>query len=185
MRKEEKQTHLYQGSSLDDLKKFLHNRAYPWYEQIYNEIQYIFRKVYDIPYKIKYFIQRGVRGYSDYDIWSFDHYLTKIILEGLVSLKAKSRGCPCTMNDATGKYDYDEARWNNILDNIIDGFAIVMRCQEGTELEWGGYVDEATKSRLNKTFKEKGLGRLTTKEEEECVRNAFNLFRDYYWSLWS
>jgi hypothetical protein len=36
---------------------------------------------------IKYFIQRGKRGYSDEDVWDFDNYLCSIIPPAIRELK--------------------------------------------------------------------------------------------------
>ena len=44
---------------------------------------------------IKWFIQRGVRGYSDRDVWNFDTYIFKILSGGLIRLADTTHGYPC------------------------------------------------------------------------------------------
>ena len=44
---------------------------------------------------IKGFIQRGVRGYSDRDVWNFDTYIFKILSGGLIKLADITHGHPC------------------------------------------------------------------------------------------
>jgi hypothetical protein len=44
--------------------------------------------------EIKYFIQRGKRGYSDRDLWDFDNYLSKIIPPAVRHLAKNAMGCP-------------------------------------------------------------------------------------------
>ena len=46
----------------------------------------IYHKIKDFPREIKYFVQRGRRGYSDRDIWSYDYFLADIIGNGLKQL---------------------------------------------------------------------------------------------------
>jgi len=44
--------------------------------------------------RIKWFIQRGVRGYADCDIWDFNEYLAGLIIAGCRKLKEDYIGCP-------------------------------------------------------------------------------------------
>ena len=44
---------------------------------------------------IKWFIQRGVRGYSDRDAWNLDLYIFKILSGGLIRLADTTHGYPC------------------------------------------------------------------------------------------
>ena len=63
---------------------------------IFEKIYYpIWRKViwiFDIPREIKYFFQRGIRGYSDRDIWALDDYLCSWLPKALRQMKDCS-GC--------------------------------------------------------------------------------------------
>lgn len=65
--------------------------------------------------KIKWFIQRGKRGWSDCDVWNTDMYLSRIISEMVRELK-KSNGIPC---GSTRK------KWNKVLEDIEGRFNIL------------------------------------------------------------
>lgn len=48
------------------------------------------------PFKpVKWFIQRGIRGYSDRDLWSLDHYLSGVLAKSLIQLADTTHGHPC------------------------------------------------------------------------------------------
>ena len=73
--------------------------------------------------KIKKFIQRGIRGYSDEDLWDFDIYLAKVISTGLKQFKKEEHGMPTDIHDKYKKDDKKAAEeWNNIIDKIILSF---------------------------------------------------------------
>ena len=63
--------------------------------------------------QIKYFIQRGKRGYSDFDLMDMDSYLLDLIFNMLKDFKNKKDGFPS---------DLDEDIWNCILDEMINYF---------------------------------------------------------------
>lgn len=50
------------------------------------------RTVYARP--VHMFIQRGRRGWSDEDLWGFDHYLAKVIATGFEALADRTHGWP-------------------------------------------------------------------------------------------
>lgn len=66
----------------------------------------------DLSRKIKKFIQRGRRGWSDEDTWDFDSYLSEVISGGCKHLANNTHSYP---NDA------GEAEWGNILIKISEG----------------------------------------------------------------
>jgi len=65
----------------------------------------------DLINNIDWFMQRGLRGYSDYDVWDFDDYLSKVIRDGLTNLKNNSNGHPGELKSME--------EWQGILDEII------------------------------------------------------------------
>lgn len=69
-----------------------------------------FRKIY---YDIKYFIQRGKRGYSNFDLMDMDSYLLDLITNMLKNFKNKKDGFPS---------DLDEKSWDDILKEMIERF---------------------------------------------------------------
>jgi len=54
---------------------------------------YFWNFISDIPLRVKTFIQRGMRGWSDSDTWSFDFYLAKVISEGIEHLLIYGNSC--------------------------------------------------------------------------------------------
>jgi hypothetical protein len=60
---------------------------YPQYRLWNNHISMWHREIY-------WFWQRGKKGYSDRDTWSFDHYLIKVMEGGLRQLAENKHGCP-------------------------------------------------------------------------------------------
>jgi len=74
--------------------------------------------------RVKWFIQRGMRGYSDRDAWDMSMYLTRICIPMLKYLKKYKRGYPAGL---TAK------KWDKILDGIIRGFKAN---QKWANLDW-------------------------------------------------
>ncbi len=70
---------------------------------------------------IKYFIQRGKRGYADSDLWDFDAYLCGMIPPALRKLKEKKVGCPAEFYNS--EIVNDECRaWTEALEAMAQGF---------------------------------------------------------------
>lgn len=99
-----------------------HALTHPWIvvECAYNEV--------------KYFIQRGRRGYSDRDAWAIDDYIARWIPKVIRGLK-DGYGVPssviCEMFPSSAKkmegFSDEEckiarARWNDVLEKIAIGF---------------------------------------------------------------
>lgn len=59
--------------------------------------------------------QRWRRGYSEQDTWSFDGFLSPVILGGLEALRERDLGYPAR---------YTPAEWSERLDTMIAGFRI-------------------------------------------------------------
>lgn len=60
-------------------------KAFLWW------VQYgIWIRIAEIPCRIKHFMQRGLRGYSDADVWDLGYYLANIISGALQQLKDNS-----------------------------------------------------------------------------------------------
>ena len=72
-------------------------------------------------YEVKYFIQRGQRGYSDRDTWDFDSYLCEIIPPAIRYLSKNKSGCPGDLWDKEAKNN-ECHKWFEILEEIAQGF---------------------------------------------------------------
>jgi hypothetical protein len=91
------------------------NRFISWFiENIIWKIEFFYEDFINfVFYKPKYFIQRGIRGYSDYDLYDFDYYLRYIISDSLKNFKKSY-------------YDtiIDENNFCDVIDEITEGFDI-------------------------------------------------------------
>ena len=82
----------------------------------YNYAAYAYKPweyVGDLYLQAKWFVQRGLRGYSDEDTWSLDHYLASWMPQALRQLKQNSHGHPDGMT---------YAGWQTRLRKMADGF---------------------------------------------------------------
>ena len=138
------------------------------------------RFIYEIPElprygfrKIKRGIQRAYRGWADEDTWNFDHYLSKIIKEGVSKLYTYDN-CIKTGNTGDDDKDWDITETKKILEDIIYAFKINEQIQNGDR---EGYYPQ-----LSKKFK-KEQNCLTRDEERRRVR-GMKLFIKHYFSLW-
>ena len=76
-------------------------------EDIISDIGYYYRKARNILIREpKYFIQRGIRGYSDRDLWNFWDYLQEIAWDGLWVLAERFSSHPMK---------YTESQWKQLL----------------------------------------------------------------------
>ena len=134
--------------------------------RLYNNIK---RIISDIPYwikHIKWYYQRMQYGVSDKDVWSLDYYLAKVIVRGVTELRLTDYGYPSEMADSRviseGTVGDKKAMdgWNIILCKIILGFNHIIRLHDGLEIE-------------------------LSRNEKEEFNEAMDLFKKYYFNLWS
>jgi len=158
-------------------------KLYYWAVSIWRRTIYF---VDEVLCYIKRFIQRGKRGWGDADLWDMDIFLTNIILDMLIKLKKTKNGTPETFDEATGKWDFNEERWDKILEEMIDGFSIIKQCHDSKyKLDWNRDIDEKEKQRIEKHMKKAYPDwRFVTKEEEAKIDLAFKNFVKYYCCLW-
>lgn len=64
--------------------------------------------------QVKWFCQRGYRGYADCDSWSLDYYLNAWMPEAVRSLK-QGMGVPC-------EFEHNPQGWPEVLETIAKGF---------------------------------------------------------------
>lgn len=106
---------------MDDKLEILGKHGCPYYE-IYG----ICYRIKSFPTKqcdnIKYFFQRGIRGYSDRDLWDFDYYLSEMIIKSVKQLKKQKHSTFRELADMDDKKMMKEH--NIIFDKIITGFEI-------------------------------------------------------------
>lgn len=64
----------------------------------------LFDFIKNIPKEIKWFFQRGFRGYSDKDVWNIDKWFLNIIIPMLKQLKKRKNGYPIYDRTTMGYY---------------------------------------------------------------------------------
>lgn len=109
----------------------------------------------DLSYKLKelyWWLQRRIRGYADCDLWSMDYHLALLILPRIRAYrdykKKYGAGYPANLTDA---------KWNKILDEIVEGFELYLDCECGDDL-WS--------------------------ENQAKIDNAFKLFGKWFAHFW-
>ena len=110
---------------------------YYWFYRLW------FNKIVYIPKEIKWFYQRGRRGYSDSDVWDFDNYLAKIISGGCKHLSEKANGFPMNVNSIE--------EWKDILDKINIGFIEYIKIQDYEE-EYKNMPPEEYNKKMDELF---------------------------------
>lgn len=97
---------------------------------VHKRVKYFMRRTISniklVPKRIKWFYQRGKRGYSEADTWSFDTYLAQVIAGGVGRLSERNFGYPHGMAPE---------EWSSILEKIAKGF--------GETDKWGDYNQPA------------------------------------------
>lgn len=112
----------------------------PWWKHYLNPKTYI--------NAVKYFIQRGWRGYADCDHWDIDSYMETILLGTVKDLRKYAHGFPANLvsDDATevlnAEYVDGMTRWHGILDEIIDGLEASIDLRKEITIPKGVYSDE-------------------------------------------
>ena len=109
--------------------------------------------------KIKYFIQRGVRGFSDEDVWSLDSYLMEWLPKALRQLSKYHVGYP---SDLTGE------KWVMILHKMADGFEAESK---NDNAYFGGKIN------LDKCIKNEKIA-------NKKLQVSLKLFVKYFRDLW-
>jgi len=157
----------------------------------------------DIPensyYNIKYFIQRGKRGYSYRDVWSFYYYLTNVIIGGLKELQKNVHGFPGDLGNSKA-IDFDgeskgTKKWKEIIGKIIWTFEAIKKIEK---YEWLLVEDESKRReyknyirRLNKPDRKQLFDdlpphkwHLMTKKEMKKYHEGWANLKKYFLYLW-
>jgi hypothetical protein len=105
-------------------------------------------------YEVKYFIQRGRRGWSDADVWDLDGYLARVLGESIAHLAETTHGWPGgsewpKFEDWQNELrevsqiliDYDKGRWNFSPNNINAGFESIEPAIKRLSKYWGHLWD--------------------------------------------
>jgi hypothetical protein len=168
----------YDDESLTQLRASLRLPQEEWYSQLFNCPPpkrnwydgingFVYRNwkfPLDCYNEVRYFIQRGYRGYSDRDAWAFDDYLAKVISKGVEHLRLIKHGWPGD--------PMTEEEWDRILKDIVEGFELYMT-QENLFFE-----DCRSESLSNEDINNRA------KERIDKINAAMEYFNKYYCHLW-
>jgi hypothetical protein len=180
-----------------------------WYGNAYWATYRFFRnnKVFhptEIYYEIKYFIQRGRRGWADCDTWSLDWYLCQptMMSAALRHLKAHKYGTPISMfptepqyikecgNPTDEAHDIALVRWDATMDQMIAAFDAAWRIQDGLyEEELGSYPMDRPKGVSKADWHKVGddhnaASRLLEARDQKIFEEGMALFVSNFFSLW-
>ena len=176
----------------DYFKPFLN----PWHYRLkdYKEFSFWKRTVKNCFYEnprhlirwVKYFFQRGSRGWADCDWWEMHSYLCEIIIPMLKKLKENKHGVPCELDE-----NFDEAvkKWNVNIDAMITAFEAADRIlnDDYYKEEWSKAIgdrdledvlsDEDMRKLVEKTYK-------MAKADEKVFHKNVKVFTRWFFSLW-
>jgi hypothetical protein len=179
----------------------------PWYTRVYWVIYRFFRNTIifhptEMYSEVKWFIQRGKRGWADRDVWSLDYYLNGWMPEALRHLKKTKHGTPMSMfpsepeyikpcgNPTDAAHEIAIARWDATMDKMIAAFEASRRMDEGLyEDELGAYPLRRPKGVSKEDWKKVGddrykASRLLEERDQKIFEEGMKLFVEHYRSLW-
>lgn len=142
----------------------------------------------NMPKRIKFFYQRGKRGYSDQDVWSMDWWFFSVVIPMLKQLRDTKQGYP-------SKFKTPE-EWDRELDTMIHYFieATEEGCSEKNEYEeqynkrWWDSFDKKGMAYVidDSELRDKYLQRSYEIDEyrEDMKNKGFEMFSKYFWNLW-
>ena len=181
----------------------------PWYRRVYWAIYRYFkhspwgspRRIYN---ETKFILQRARRGWADSDTWNLDVYLDSWLPAALRHLKKHKHGVPSCMfepedmivggdwqgNPSDEGMKRAQARWDAIMDKMIEAFEASKRMSDGLyEAELGDYpmgrpsgvsVDAWEAVTENRS----AAIRLLTGRDQKIFEEGMALFVTHYHSLW-
>lgn len=124
--------------------------------------------------KVKYFIQRGKRGWSDEDWWQMNTYIAKMMPPLLRRLAKENYGCPGEFWDETA-VNNECHKWTEALEEMAQGFE----------------AEEILEHRLYKKKVQREDGNWEEEVDRKAMDNAFDkqdkgllLFAKYFRNLW-
>jgi hypothetical protein len=135
---------------------FLYDNPDPWYTLAYWAVRRGIRHVYEFPsdayYNVKWFFQRGIRGWANRDTWSIDYYLNTWMPDALRHMKAHKHGVSFAFfpegpeyidesgNPTDEAFKLAEARYDEVMNKMIGGFEAARRMDDSLyEKEVGPY----------------------------------------------
>ena len=113
--------------------------------------------------EIKYFIQRGRRGFSDRDLWELDFYIVNTIGNAISRYKKNLCGYPASLTPE---------KWDKILNDIKDGFKAAEIIIDRSLMT----TDKDGKLNFNEDL---------YKDYMKRFNKGMDLFKKYFFNLWN
>ena len=174
-----------------DKKRKLFQKKHPIRYRLEEIYYFCIRQLRKIPQairEVKWFFQRGKRGWSNSDTWEFDTYLAKVISEGIKHLKEINHGLP-TYDE--GKSELEAINeWDCILNTIHYTFVTAEDISKGSvvyipsKLFTKKRYDELVKSMEDGFVKYKTYHHVLTLKEIQEYEKGWEYFKEYFHSLW-
>lgn len=124
--------------------------------------------------KIKYIFQRGIRGYSDKDVWDIDCWFMEIFPKMLQQFRKTSYGHPATLTSNEWKKTLDKMTYLLLETNSFDENSKISQTCRMIQLR---LTDPIHKKYENKE--------ITCYEYREIQKNRFmKLFTKHFFDLW-
>lgn len=119
--------------------------------------------------EIKYFYQRGKRGYSDRDLWSVHEYMSEVFPAMVRNLKGDKVG------HGHPSMARSQEEWDVILEQIAEGF----KAHSLLDSEWVAFsAGELTSLNSSEQIARRN-------EADRKLSVACELLKVYYCALWS
>ena len=158
---------------------------------------------------LKWYHQRGTRGYSDSDVWGFDYYLSDVVVGGLKKLKEDKIGCPCLDGFGTNSSEQTDSQFNDMqkewerrLDCMIFAFETTKKIQSNdlivpqndnhdryfTAKELKKHIsfcERANKPHIMFGKEFTGHYNVISKEDWDKYNQGWRYFKKHYFGLWS
>ena len=131
------------------------------------KIRQILYEIRSLPKHIKWFLQRGKRGYADCDLWCLFGYISDIMVDALKQFEEMHHGHPGYLTD-------DE--WTKKLNEMREGF------------EFYKNVEDIESEAFNKFGNKRKAGKLLwleyVEKQRKIAEKKLNVFIKYFEHLW-
>jgi|GEM_PF-3227162 len=125
-----------------------------------------------LPRKIKWFIQRGRRGYCDCDVWNMNNHICDVIIGMVKKLQKNKMGWPSCL----GTEDEGQQKWNSILEKILKGFELK---RDVINMDAIPFIEgDSNNEAYRKSMEGYGV-RFISKEETAEMNEGLKLFIEY------
>lgn len=125
--------------------------------------------------EIKYFYQRGTRGWSDRDAWDIDSFLCDLLPPFLRKLKG-NHGCPSEFYDKDA-INAECHKWNETIEEMAQGFESAAFIQGYGYHKWV----ESKEKPGHKTLE---IDNEALNNAEKKMNRGLELFAKHFLNLW-